>query len=111
MTQAQAKEFVTKSYPAAPLVMLPATIVSADFKLDTVTGFVFDMNSSQTNDPVLAQQGVDRAKILFNPPRLKRHHRDCPHRQFRQQRRYDHGRASRVARGKYGRPVNSKNGA
>jgi len=67
MTQAQAKEFVTKSYPAAPLVMLPATIVSADFKLDTVTGFVFDMNSSQTNDPVLAQQGVDRAKILFNP--------------------------------------------
>lgn len=67
MTQTQAKQFVAKNYPGAPVIMLPATLIMPGYKLDATAGFAFEAKASRSNAPLFAQQDVDRTKILFNP--------------------------------------------
>ena len=67
MTPSEAKDFIAKNFTNASVLSLPVTVVTPEYQHSFVAGIAFDIKAKQTNDSVLASQGVDRIKLLFNP--------------------------------------------
>jgi hypothetical protein len=64
MNKTQVKEIIAKRYPAAPLQMLPLTLVMPGYLKNIVGGLVFEAHAGPSNNP---RNGADRTKVLFDP--------------------------------------------
>lgn len=67
MSQNQAKNYAKTNFKGRPFAILPVNIATNDYKKDSVAGFLLEVKSCHSSDPVLIQDGVERVQILFNP--------------------------------------------